>query len=76
MTEVVHAVATRMTSAVLGKLSAAGGWLNWGGGGSGAKSPAGQTPTKGKSPEEKQQPKMNLPMRYVPYYGYTLYVLL
>ncbi len=63
MSEVVHAVATRMTSAVLGKLSAAGGWLNWGGGGGGAKTAAAQTPTKGKSPEEKQQPKMNLPMR-------------
>ena len=60
MSEVVHAVASRMTTAVLGKLS----WLNsWGGGG--AKSSASQTPTKGKTHEEKQQPKMNLPMKYV-----------
>ncbi len=62
MSEVVHAVASRMTSAVLGKLS----WLNsWGGAGGGAKSSASQTPTKGKTHEEKQQPKMNLPMKYV-----------
>ena len=66
MTEVVHAVASRMTNAVLGRLSAAGGWLNWGGGsggGGGAKSSTTQTPSKGKSLEEKQQPMMNLPMR-------------
>ena len=58
MSEVVHAVASRMTSAVMGKLSAAGGWFGWGSGKN-----VSQTPTKAKTPEEKQKPTMNLPMR-------------
>ena len=57
MTDVVHAVASKVTTAVLGKLSQAGGWLGWGGRGSQA------PPQRSKPPEEKQQPTMNLSMK-------------
>ena len=57
MTDVVHAVASKMTTAVLGKLSQAGGWLGWGG--RGAQVP----PQRSKPHEEQQQPTMNLSMK-------------
>jgi hypothetical protein len=50
VSEVVSAVASKMTRSVLGKLSRAGGWLGWGG----------TPPSKAKPPEKKLI--LNLPM--------------
>eukprot|EP00731_Ephydatia_muelleri_P022938 Em0015g521a len=58
MSDVVSAVASKMTSAVLGKLSQAGGWLGWGGG-----KPSNPAPAQSsKSPEDMAVPLINLPM--------------
>ena len=57
MSDVVQAVASKMTTAVLGKLSQAGGWLGWGSKGGQA------TSQRAKQTEEKPQPTMNLSMR-------------
>jgi len=54
MSELLSAVASKMTSAVLGRLSQAGGWLGW----------RGAALPRASSPEEKMPVTSNLQMRY------------